>query len=383
MKLLLIFLNVFLFANGLTHLNNLRQSLGMVPLTENNILDNAAYNHSLYLNYHGNEYGHYEVPGKYFTGKTPFQRALYVNYNSRFIIENYAYGDYKNINESIDMLFSAIYHRFGFLDFYINEVGMAENHNYYVFEMGNKNLNNICSQHFNDIVGKYYYGICKNYNLQIPKNLYLNAKNKIAKQNPKIVIFPIPNIKVEPVFYGEEPNPIPYKISGYPVSIEFNPYYIKNVKLLKFEIYHNNQKLNTILLTKNNDKNHKLKKYQFALFPIKRLQWNSKYDVVCKYLIDNQIYIQKWSFYTKPLKNNLITVTHNSSFFIKANKTYIVYVKPNNNNDTLQNIKYQYPQGIKVNIKLLDTNTFQIKIHGLIGSKITIFADKKITFILK
>ena len=383
MKFFLIFLNIFLFANGLNHLNEIRQNLGMIPLKENSILDNSAYNHSLYLNYHGNMYGHYEAPGKYFTGKTPYQRALYAGYNSRFIIENYAYGNYKNTDKSIDMLFSAIYHRFGFLNFYINEVGIANTNNYYVFEMGNSNLNNLCSNHFDNIIGKYYYGICKDYNLQIPSNLYLNAKNSVAKQNPKIVIFPTPDIKVEPVFYGEEPNPIPYKMSGYPISIEFNPYYIKNVKLLKFEIYHNNHKLNSLLLTKDNDRNNKLTKYQFALFPIKRLKWNSKYDVTCEYMINKQIYTKKWGFYTKPLKNNLITVDKQTSFFIKPNKTYIVYVKPENNNETIQNIRYQYPRGVKVNIKLLDTNTFQIKVNGLIGNKVTIFTNKRIVFVLE
>ena len=383
MKFLLIFLNIFLFANGLNHLNKIRQNLGMVPLKENVILDNAAHNHSVYLNANGNQYGHFQIGGKYFTGKTPTDRALYVGYNSRFVIENFAYGDYKNINQSIDMLFSAIYHRFGFLNFYIDEVGIANIGKYYVFEMGNSNLNKICNQYFSNIIGQYYYGVCKDYNLKIPAKTYLNAKNNVAKQNPKIVIFPTSDIKVEPVFYAEEPNPIPYKISGYPVSIQFNPYYIKNVKLLRFEIYHNGNKLNTLLLTKNNDKNHKLTANQFALFPIKRLKWDSKYNVVCEYKIDNQIYTKKWDFYTKPLKNNLITVTKNSAFFIKPNKTYTIYVKPSTNNDTIQNIRYKYPQGVKVNIKLLDTNTFQLKVNGLVGQKVTIFADKRIVFVLE
>ena len=383
MKFFLIFLNVLLFANGLDYLNEIRQNLGMIPLKENKSLDKAAYNHTLYLNTHGNMYGHFEVPGKYFTGKTPTDRALYAGYNSRFIAENYAYGAYKNIDKSIEMLFSAIYHRFGFLNFYIDEVGIANINQYYVFDMGNSNLNKICSKHFENIIGEYYYGVCKNYNLKIPANIYLNAKNSIAKQNPKIIIFPTSNIKVEPVFYGEEPNPIPYKLSGYPVSIQFNPYYIKNVKLLKFEIYHNGNKLDTLLITKNNDINHKLTANQFALFPIKRLKWNSKYDVICEYEINNQIYTKKWSFYTKKLKTNLITVTKNSAFFIKPNKTYIVYVKPSNNNETIKNIRYKYPRGVKINIKILDTNTFQIKVNGLVGQKVTIFADKRIVFVLE
>lgn len=209
-------------SGGLSHLNKLRILTGMTAFSENILLNQSAFNHSYYhiLN---DTMGHGEVentPG--FTGASPTDRANFVGYLST-VGENISAGNSDVIN-SIDLLFSAIYHRFGFLDFAYDEIGLGTSssatyayENSYVYNMGNNDINQLCAGESFTGVGSYYWGVCADVNFRIELNTYESALdfNKIA--NPALVVWPFENQSDSlPVFFEESPDPLPdCSVSGY------------------------------------------------------------------------------------------------------------------------------------------------------------------------
>jgi len=296
--------------NAYNYLNILRQKCGMTTLKYNDILAKSAKNHAKYLVDNNLAPGHYEDPGFLgFTGEWPLDRAIYAGYLSRKVSENLSAGD-EDSNGSIDGLFSAIYHRFGFLDFSIDEVGVGayENDNYYykaifVYNMGNSLLNSLCSQDFT-INGAYYYNVCSDMNKNIPKENYDNAITSIEKQNPEVVFWPPKDYNdTPPVFYEESPDPLPdYSVSGYPISIQFNPYYYnpEDIEFLSFELQDSDGNLiDTIYMDKNSDPNDHFPDMAYAIFPKQRLDWNKKYYVKARFYINNDEKVFNWSFKTE------------------------------------------------------------------------------------
>ena len=287
-----------LFANNwLEYLNNIRASAGMTPLYENASLDEAAANHSLYL-YHHDVMSHEENRmNMYFTGKTPSQRCISAGYIN--CTENISFKN-PNYEDSIDRLMSAIYHRFGFLDNSINEIGFAradENHNY-VYNMGS--------------------------NINI-------TDATVSSQNPRIVFWPSEQVKdIIPMFTKEIPNPMPeHKFTGYPVSVEFNNYFYKSIDEIEIRLFNKKSReiIDTKLLNQKNDPNNLFTHLQFALFPIDRLNWNERYEVRLKY----KATLNDYNIEEKELKWNFWTRNYPYSYFIIDNETKEINMRPNTN----------------------------------------------------
>lgn len=194
--------------NPLEYLNHIRIMSGMVSFKYNNILEKAAKNHAKYsvFNHH---LGHDEKKSEnFFTGTTPSKRAFYVGYNSN-VSENISYN--KDLISSIDSLFTAIYHRFGFLSFAVDEVGFAheknENFQASVFEMGNSILDKVCQKGADDGYGRFYTQVCKIKTAKIGMRTFENAHNFA---NDDIVLFPHKDaLDVKVYFSGEVPDPMP------------------------------------------------------------------------------------------------------------------------------------------------------------------------------
>merc|ERR1711879_948267 len=108
--------------DSLSYLNSIRTNAGMSVFKSNSLLEQSAYNHARYLSYN-NEYGHYESSSNtFYTGYYPTDRANYMGYKSG-IGENISYES--DFTGSIDTLMTAIYHRFGFLTFTKDEIGVG------------------------------------------------------------------------------------------------------------------------------------------------------------------------------------------------------------------------------------------------------------------
>ena len=154
-------------SDAIAYLNEYRRGSGLSSLRQNQILSQAAKNHAEYSAQ--NEYmGHDETAGQAkFSGATPADRALAVGYKSTLVLENIAYkNDFK---EAVDGLFSAIYHRFAFLNLSIDEVGYAlaskDKFNAFVFKMGNSRLNGFCARGASDTgAGRFYTNVCADKN---------------------------------------------------------------------------------------------------------------------------------------------------------------------------------------------------------------------------
>lgn len=375
-------LSINLFANesALSYLNSLRAKTGLNALVLNTQLSNAAKNHASYLIANPSDVDHYEhlSSGNFYTGFAPSDRAVSAGYKTTNVRENLSTGN-SDANESIDGLFSAIYHRFGFLAFDINEVGIGIDTDSYVYEMGNSHLNTLCGGVSFSGYGTYYTGICADETFKIAEGDYNTSHTTIVANNPSVVLFPPQNgTDIPPVFYEESPDPLPnYSVSGYPVSISFNNYFVTSANLIKFELYDVNNTLITdvLLMNKLNDPNNKFSELDFALFPLKRLEWGSIYRVKAEFSINSQPSQKyEWSFKTREISQPLYKITQNAQIIhIKPETTYAIYLEPTHANDDLGGYSASYPSNWSFKkLELLDQDTLLIDANGSLDQNSTL-----------
>lgn len=291
------------------YFNRMRTNSGMTPLTRNRALEQAADNHAeyLYTNFedipHDLTMHHEDMSFIYFTGKYPFERAQYEGYYSGQVGEGIAFAP--SALQSIDGLMTAIYHRFGILNFYIDELGVS---NYkihdscifsFVHNNGIRGVNDLCKN------GEESYKksrICKD-NIIIDYSLYNRLMKSNSKENPRYVLYPSSNAtNIIRKFYGEKPDPIPGKqFTANPVSIQFNPAYFANKKIevISFKIRNNNRFLKSMFMDQISDPNKIFSSTQFALFPLDIYKAFATYYVEFKYTVDG-VYQRpiKWKFTT-------------------------------------------------------------------------------------
>lgn len=396
MKLLILFIiTINIYASdtkvGLEYLNLLRINAGLSTLEYNRVLENAAQNHA---NYIGDIYQKYKknlmhdedntkYPSNLYTGDKPIDRGIYLGYKSLFYFENLSAG-HKTIHASIDALMSAIYHRFGFLRNNIDEIGIGINkskkrYTVYNYNMGNSILNILCEGYSFSAKSGYVYKVCSDKKFKVEKSLYYSTKNHLAQEAPKYIIWPPKNsINIPPVFFEETPDPLPdSSVSGYPVSIEFNKYYYddKDIVIKNFKLFDEKDKevTNTLLMDYSNDPNEKHTRFQFTLFPMKRLLSNHIYKVKIDYFEDEELKHLKWKFLTKSIKYPFYKITSkNATIKLKTDRYYILYLAPKHNNDIFKSWKYKKKKLFKSYIKYLDGNTLLVKFSGKIGDKYSI-----------
>ncbi len=326
---------------SLEYLNEYRFSAGLTRLKENENLKEAANYHAKYLTQNG-LYTHYQSEDlKYYTGYSPKTRAGYAGYAGNGIYENIYAGDV-GAKESVDILFSNIYHRLTFLSFEANEAGVASSH-----------------------LSSYPYKRVYVYELASGDDFSPNED-----KNVKIVVWPYENQKdVLPFFYEEDPDPLPWcGVSGYPISIQFNPYESDDIKLLSFNLYDESKRqiIDTDILDATTDPNDKFSEKQFALMPKKRLEWGSLYTVKAVYLQGEKSRITKeWSFRTKVLpKPNFTLEGEGEIFNVKSGIEYHFYLPPKNCNDKFDGFRYSVTSGVRVEQRMIDYNTIKIKATG-------------------
>lgn len=336
--------------NALKYLNSLRAGAGLIPFQSQHQLTKAAQNHANYLTKHLT-YGHKEEKThKYFTGEFASSRVIHTGYATPQVIENVSTHN-QSYRESIDGLFSAIYHRLAFLDFRSDAIGIGISQNPYkktqtafVYDMSSNALESL-------------YKKSKKIN---SKDLSI-ALNKNKKLNKNIVIYPFNKQKeVPPAFFDELPDPLPtHKVSGFPISISFNSLYYKEAKLLKFELYDNKgvQITNTLTFDHKTDPNQRLEKLDFVLFPLTRLDWNSQYHVKFVAIVGKKIVTKKWSFRTKKLNIPLHIVKNNNGLFkMKQASSHAFYFPPSSKVDLLHDISYP----ANIDIEFIDKNTIKL-----------------------
>ena len=366
-------------SDAVSYLNEYRRGSGLSSLKQNQILSQAAKNHA--DSSAQNEYmGHDETAGRAkFSGADPVSRAIAAGYKSRHILENIAYkNDFK---EAVDGLFSAIYHRFAFLNLSVDEVGYAlaskDKFNAFVFEMGNSRLNAFCARGASDTgAGRFYTNVCTDKNLKIKDAKFDN----FTGSSKPFVKFPDATA-VTPYFSGEIPDPFPEcKITANPVSIEFNAN-VGEIKFKDFEIFKDGRKLQNLhVVTSKNDVNFKFSKGQFAVFSREVFDFGAQYEAVFSYEQANaqstgaQVKQIKWSFKTKTPQNPYFDARDGDVLGVDAGKIYEIFFRPKDCNDLMTRYVYKVSGFAEAQIKQSGTNTLSVKLKGLAGDTLSITA---------
>ena len=350
-----------------TTLNEIRGTLGMSSLQENTALQQAAQAHADYLVRHKISSHFEKSTQKGFTGSAPMDRTLRAGYKARFVGENLSTRS-RNGLESLHGLFSAIYHRFGFLNPSFDEVGIGiaqdkkdARNTAFVYLMGNSEIARLCSTRSFHGTGRYVYGVCADTKHRIDAWAYDRARNAIKESNPKILIYPYDGqTDVSPVFYQETPDPLPgYDVSGFPVSVEFNDRFFRKVTLVSFELFEEGGgKMTPVrLLTKGTDPNHKLTRRQFALLPLKRLKYGTTYRAKLVYRHKRKTRTLTWNFTTIHPVETLKTIRKNkTTLTLKAGKGYWLYFEPSDPHDVLGTMRYPGD----VYVRFVDRNTMRL-----------------------
>jgi uncharacterized protein YkwD len=371
---------------GYAYLNALRVRAGMTPFLSNAQLELAAFNHANFIVDNSLMGGHYEVntlPG--FTGVEPKDRMVAAGYRSLAVSENVSSGQ-TDTRDSIDNLMSAIYHRFGFLDFDMNEVGIGiaktslsdpNSHTAYVYNMGNSELNALCDGPAFSGYGRYYTRVCEP-DININANDFETVQTLARGNNPNIVQWPTDGDEdVPPVFFEESPDPLPdYSVSGYPISLQFNPLTFSHVTLIAFKLYRETDNLEiqpTRLLTQTTDPNSQMTGLQYALFPLERLDWNTAYRVEAIYSTDTETQTLTWRFKTRNLNLSLYTLQGIGEVMSIPQNTgsFAVYIPPTALYSEMGSINYSYESSMVINTQFIDGNTLQINMTGQVGQKAT------------
>lgn len=352
---------------ALNYLNKIRVGAGLIPLTNNTKLEQAAKNHAIYL-IKNHTIGHHEDREKIgYTGEYGSQRSIHSGYKTSMVIENISNNNF-TAKESIDGLMAAIYHRFGFLDFHIDEIGIGikqsktdKSQTAFVYDMGSHNLEEICQKRNSIKSGEYATNICADKSLKIDAKLFNKTLISNRKRNKKVITYPYNNqTDVPPAFYDELPDPLPeYSVSGFPISISFNESYFKQVNIVSFRLFdkENREIKDTIVYNHATDPNRRLKRFEFALFPLKRLSWGSSYSVKVLYIADGKVKEKKWRFKTREFKRPIYKITSKyNSFSIKRGEENIFYFPPQSKRDTLGSLKYP----ASLDISFIDKNTIKL-----------------------
>ncbi|WP_298946438.1 CAP domain-containing protein [uncultured Campylobacter sp.] len=366
-------------SDAVAYLNEYRRGSGLSGLKPNQILSQAAKNHAEYSAQ--NEYmGHDEAAGRAkFSGATPADRALAVGYKSTLVLENIAYkSDFK---EAVDGLFSAIYHRFAFLNLSVDEVGYAlaskDKFNAFVFEMGNSRLNGFCAKGASDTgAERFYTNVCADKNLKIKDAKFDN----FTGSSKPFVKFPDATA-VTPYFSGEIPDPFPEcKITANPVSVEFNAN-AGEVKFKDFEIFKDGRKLQNLhVITSANDINSKFSSKQFAAFSREVFDFGAQYEAVFSYEQANaqstgaQVKQIKWSFKIKTPQNPYFDARDGDVLGVDADKTYEIFFRPKDCNDLMTRYSYKASGFMTPTVAQSGTNTLSIKLKGMAGDTLSIVA---------
>ncbi len=354
---------------GLIYLNTMREKSGLIKLKTNKALHNAAASHAHYLIQHQRN-GHYETKGtSAYTGSTPSQRVVKAGYPSTFVMENVSINTVGQ-KKSIDNLFSAIYHRLVFLNFDKDEIGLGVSSSKkkrqvkhaYVYNLGSSGIAELCSRPFTLTRGVYYMTeICKQSSKMVPQLLFEETKNNVRRKNSEIIVYPYAEqTDIWPAFYNESPDPLPgYAVSGFPLSVQFNPVYHTHVRLQYFRLFdENGQEIKeTRILQYNNDPNHILTELEFVLMPLKRLEFDTKYTAVFEGIANGTKVKKLWKFRTAKPEGKLYRVSGTkTTLAVRAGSSAILYMVPDSRKDILNS--YRSRGGI--NASFLDQNTLKV-----------------------
>jgi hypothetical protein len=320
--------------------NELRKKAGMTPLQFNSKLQEASIKHIEYL-LENRVYSHYEKEGESgFIGTTPMDRGRYVGYKPLYYVENLTIG-FINAKNSIDALMQSVYHRFGFLDFYVNEIGVG------------------------------YKDLIHNYNMGNSKNIDVTADG-----NPAFVLWPPNGYENTQVLFAnfENPNPLLNEdcviggVTGNPISVQFNPH-TPDIIFESFRLFSGEKEIATLTnLDKLSDPNGILTSKEFLIFPAHPLKINTSYTAIFKGYIGGEQKVISWNFKTRAYDYPRYRVENGKSYDVIKDKTYIIHIIPEDCSSNISGYNYEG----YADIEYIDLNIVKItphsNIHFVVGN---------------
>ena len=371
------------------YLNEIRTQAGMQLFKRDRNLALAAQMHADYL-LMNNAWGHEQRPGNPgFTGQTPLDRMLRAGYSSRHNSENVStHKGAGDALKSIDGLMGAIYHRFSFLTFDFDEVGVGHasqgDYHSFVYNLGNTIKAGLCDEAAKDLPpGHYIFKVCADEQQRINQETFNRALTSVQAQNPAYVALPADGLSgISPAFYIEAPDPLPgVDVSGYPVSIQFNPVVFEQPpKLERFELFQANapetiesetvKRERVELLArfdKQTDIHGKFTAYEHAIFPRYRLDWNTVYRAEVDYL-DSQGEKQSinWEFRTQAFDQPFYEISGMEEIHA-VNDELVVYSPPLSANDARSEYQVSFIGFRDISVRILDAHTLLISPKGMRG----------------
>ncbi len=358
------------------YLNQVRTAAGLIPFVGDDRLQQAANSHSRYLVVNRAE-GHYQSRGlPEHSGYSAAERVILADYPTSAVSENVSIAskDDATVKQSIDGLMSAIYHRLGFLSFTNDEVGISimsgNDYSAFTYKMGNQGKADLCLG--NDYLkhGRYYQGMCLDNGKRIQAANWESSESVIARQNPSLVLWPPHNQPdIPPAFDHENPDPLPdYGVSGYPVSVQFNPEIGDNIVIERFVLLDEQYQAvtPTRILDQKTDPNGMLTDREFVLFPLRRLQWDSLYRVQLDYRINGKLYTHNWSFRTSDPGLPIFTIERQHQVIrVPSGEPFLVYLPPLNPSDIGSSYQTHYQSTLSPpEIEPIDANTLSVRLTG-------------------
>lgn len=379
---------------ALNYLNDLRHQAGLIELQSDATLGLAAQGHAVYLQTH-RRWGHSQRRSEtLFTGETPLSRMLNAGYTSRHNSENVSsHSGSATPMKSINGLMSAIYHRFGFLSFDYDEIGIgyasANDFHSFVYNLGNSLKAALCEDDQQmPITSAYVFKVCSRQQKQIPRHVFDKALLTVQQENAAVVVWPPrQGHQVPPAFYDESPDPLPsYDVSGYPVSVQFNPadFSSEMPVVSRFELFEAQSGKPVKIIANFNqqtDINRKFNDNEHAIFPEKRLEWNTAYrSEVDYYTVDGQKHELSWQFTTAALDGPMQQVQGGEVLTVSDESLY-VYSPPVSARDAKAEYLVSYRGFSDVKVTIVDAHTLKIMPLGLKGQAMFEFHGKRFTVI--
>jgi hypothetical protein len=150
--------------------------------------------------------------------------------------------------------------------------------------------------------------------------------------------------------------------------VAFDPAKSDGMQIDSFMLYDENDLpvKDLLLLDRQNDPSHRLGKNQFALMPLKRLDWGKRYRAELVYR-DKEMHLmtKSWEFFTQKPEGNLFEVKEEqSAFVVKSGQTNFFYLVPHDCNDRFESYTYHYSSTLKIREKMIDHNTIKLYAEG-------------------
>ncbi|GAB6040502.1 CAP domain-containing protein [Endothiovibrio diazotrophicus] len=366
-----------------SYVNSLRLLAGMTSFSTNSQLETAARGHANYLEVNNLGGGHYQsASDSSFTGVSVSDRVVAAGYSTTYVLENVS-GGQDDAYASVDGLMGAIYHRFGFLNFSVDQLGIgiaSGSYGRYVYNMGNAGIESACNNGFSG--GGSYYVACAN-DGRVASSDYEGALAVVRDANPARVVWPSDgNGDIPPAFFEESPDPLPdYSVSGYPLSIGFNEEKVSQVQLLDLAVRKasdGTRLTNVRLLDASSDPNGEFSDKEFALFPLERLEWDTQYRADADLVVDGERTFLRWSFQTRDLGVNVFTLDGTGeTLSVGSGSQFAVYFPPASGSDVLGSLQWSYSGGTTVDASFIDQNTLRVSISGSVGGYATFTAGSR------